>query len=399
MVDKIAQIAFWLSAAALFYVYVGYPVLVYLVSRVFPKKIARAAVNPPVTILITAYNEEKAIRQKLENTLLIDYEREKLEILVASDGSTDRTDEIVKEFAARGVRLFRQEGRVGKTVTQNNAVTQATGEIILFSDATTDYRPDVLREILPNFADAGVGCVAGKLIYVDNSASNVGKGAKSYWNYETFIKEAESRACSLIGASGCLYAVRKAAYRPMYAEACSDFLICTLVYEQGLRSVYEPRAVCTEDTNNQTDKEMRMRVRVISQTFTDLWRNRRMLNPLRSGFYAVELVSHKVLRYAIPLFLLLIFIANAFLFFDSVLFELMFLAQIGFYLLAFIGWAFEKMGAKIGVFAIPHYFVLANLASVFGFYKFLRGERYANWEPIREKNEEREAVSTFNQTV
>lgn len=142
-----------------------------------------------------------------------------------------------------------------------------------------------------------------------------------------------------------------------------------------------------------------MRVRVISQTFTDLWRNRKMLNPLRSGFYAIELISHKVLRYAVPLILLLIFAANAVLMMYSFFFEIVFLAQIGFYLLVFIGWAFEKMGTKIGVFALPHYFVLANLASAVGFYKFLRGERYATWEPIREKNEEPEAVSTFNQTV
>ncbi len=395
----IAQIIFWSSLAAIFYVYVGYPILVYLVGVIAPKKIKRGAFEPKVTILITAYNEEKAIRRKLENTFAIDYGREKLEILVASDGSTDKTDEIVKEFASKGVRLFRQEGRAGKTITQNNAVEEVTGEIILFSDATTDYKPDVLQAILPNFADETVGCVAGKLVYVDDSASNVGKGAKSYWNYETFLKQSESNACSLIGASGCLYAVRKSAYRPMYPEACSDFLICTVVYEQGLRSVYEPNAVCTEDTNRQTGKEMRMRVRVISQTFTDLWRNRQMMNPLRSGFYAVELVSHKVLRYGVPLFLFLFFASNAFLFPRSLFFEIAFFAQVCLYLLAFIGWAFEKTGVRIGVLAIPHYFALANLASVLGFYKFLRGERYAAWEPIREKNEEREAVSTFNQTV
>jgi cellulose synthase/poly-beta-1,6-N-acetylglucosamine synthase-like glycosyltransferase len=399
MVNLFAQIIFWLSVAALFYVYVGYPILVYLVSLVFPKKINRAAFEPKITILITAYNEEKAIRTKLENTLEVDYPHDKLEILVASDGSTDRTDAIVKEFAAQGVRLFRQEGRKGKTYTQNKAVEQASGEIILFSDATTAYKSDVLREILPNFADAGIGCVAGKLIYVDNSASNVGKGAKSYWNYETFLKESESRACSLIGASGCLYAVRKSAYLPMYPEACSDFLICTIVYEQGLRSIYEPHAICFEETNRQTDKEMKMRVRVVGQTFTDLWRNRKMMNPLRSGFYAVELVSHKVLRYAVPLFLLSIFVSNAVLMIHSPLFEIIFLLQIAFYFLAALGWMLEKISGNIGVFAIPHYFVLANLASVFGFYKFLRGERYATWEPIREKNEEGEPVSTFNQTV
>ena len=399
MVNQTAQIIFWLAIAALFYTYAGYPLLVYLLSLLSPKNIERAKIEPPVTILITAYNEEKAIRAKLENTLRIDYPTNKLEILVASDGSTDKTDEIVKEFAAHGVKLFRQEGRVGKTITQNNAVEQANGEIILFSDATTNYKTDVLREIVPNFADETIGCVAGKLIYVDESASNVGKGAQSYWNYETFLKQSESSACSLIGASGCLYAVRKSAYKPMYAEACSDFLICTVIYEQGLRSIYEPNAVCTEDTNNRTDKEMQMRVRVISQTFTDLWRNREMLNPFRSGFYAVELFSHKVLRYAVPLFLILIFVSNAILAAHSIFYEIIFLAQIAFYLLALTGWLFERFGAKIGVFAIPHYFVLANLASVLGFYKFMRGERFAAWEPIREKNEEQEAISTFNQTV
>jgi cellulose synthase/poly-beta-1,6-N-acetylglucosamine synthase-like glycosyltransferase len=370
---------------------------VYFVSRLFPKTVKRGDFEPMVTILITAYNEESAIREKLENTLKIDYPPEKLEILVASDGSTDRTEQIAGEFAR--VRVFRQEGRKGKTYTQNKAVELATGEIVLFSDATTDYQPNVLRELLPNFADSSVGCVAGKLVYIDGSSSNVGKGAKSYWNYESFLKESESRACSLIGASGCLYAVRRSAYREMYPEACSDFLICTVVYQQGLRSVYEPNAVCFEETNSRTDKEMKMRVRVISQTFTDLWRNRSILNPLKGGFYAIELISHKLFRYSVPFFLVVALISTALLSRSSWIYEIAFLGQAVFYLLAALGFVLERVGARIGVFAIPHYFVLANLASILGFYKFLRGERYATWEPIREKNEEGESVSTFNQTV
>jgi cellulose synthase/poly-beta-1,6-N-acetylglucosamine synthase-like glycosyltransferase len=380
----IIQIVFWSASAALVYTYIGYPLFVYLVSRIFPKSIAKKDFEPQVTCLITAYNEEKAIRSKLENTLQIEYPTDKLEILVASDGSTDRTDEIVREFADRGVRLFHQAGRKGKTYTQNKAVEEARGEIILFSDATTDYQPNVLREILPNFADQTVGCVAGKLIYIDKSDSDVGKGAKRYWNYETFIKESESRACSLIGASGCLYAVRKSAYQPMYAEACSDFLICTVLYRQGLRSVYEANAVCIEETNDQSDKEMKMRVRVISQTFTDLWRNRGMLNPLRSGFYAVELVSHKVFRYAVPLFLVLLFLSSAYLAISNWLFLIVLVLQIMFYALAVVVWFLEKAGMRLGFLAIPLYFVLTNFASLVGFYKFLSGERYATWEPIRE---------------
>lgn len=390
----IAEFIFFISLIALFYTYIGYPIFVYLVSVIRPQEVKRAEIEPTVTILITAYNEEKDLRGKLENTLKIDYPKDKLEILVASDGSTDKTDEIAKEFAHRGIKLFRQEGRVGKTVTQNNAVEQATGEIILFSDATTMYPTNVLREILPGFADEKIGCVAGKLIYVDKKDTTIGQGAKSYWNYETFLKEAESRACSLIGASGCLYAVRRKAYRPMYAEACSDFLIATLLYEEGLRTIYEPNAVCTEETNSKSDKEMKMRVRVIAQTFTDLWRNRKMMNPLRSGFYAIELISHKLLRYAVPLFLILLFLSNAYLAIYYLPFQIVFLLQIGFYVMALLAWLVERNGIRLGVLAIPLYFSLANLASLIGFYKFLRGEKVAAWEPIRETTSRQRDVAT-----
>lgn len=391
MLPEIAQIIFWTSLAALFYAYVGYPLLVYLVSIVRRLEVKKGNFVPTVTVLITAYNEEKAIRAKLENTLRIDYPKEKLEILVASDASTDETEKIALRFAAQGVKVFRQEGRMGKTYTQNKAVEQATGEIILFSDATTFYKRDVLRVMLPNFADETVGCVAGKLIYIDESKSGVGRGAKSYWNYETFLKTSESRACSLIGASGCLYAVRRDAYQPMYSEACSDFLICTLLYKQNLRSVYEPNAVCAEETNRQTAKEMQMRVRVISQTFTDLWRNREMLNPFRSGFYAIELVSHKLLRYAAPVYLIFMLLSSIVLAFYSNIFAVIAALQILSYLTGLIGWLLERGGRATGILAIPLYFVLANTASLIGFYKFLRGERYARWEPIREKASDKAA--------
>jgi cellulose synthase/poly-beta-1,6-N-acetylglucosamine synthase-like glycosyltransferase len=384
MISSLEQAVFWMCVGLLAYVYAGYPVLVFLVSRLFSKTVRRAAIEPRVTILITAFNEDRAIREKLENTLRIDYPADKLEILVASDGSTDRTDEIVGEFADRGVKLFRQEGRVGKTATQNNAVEHATGEIILFSDATTTYLADVFQNILPNFADDSVGCVAGRLVYTDAEGTGVGKGARGYWNYETFLKSAESRACSLIGASGCLYAVRKAAYEPMYPEACSDFLICTSIYRKGLRSVFEPDAVCFEQTNRRAFDEWRMRVRVISQTFTDLWRNRDMLDPWRSGFFAVELVSHKVLRYAVPVILAFMLMASVLLAVTHPFYTLAAVLQLIFYSLALAGWLIERSGRRLTLLAMPLYFVLANLAAVVAFYKFLRGETYARWEPIRQ---------------
>jgi cellulose synthase/poly-beta-1,6-N-acetylglucosamine synthase-like glycosyltransferase len=380
----IAEVFFWLSAAALGYTYAGYPLLLFIVSTLRPRAVLRAPQTPHVSVIITAYNEERDIRAKLENTLALDYPPDRLEVIVASDCSTDHTDEIVEEYAARGVRLYRQPERLGKTAAQNAAVARARGEFILFSDATTLYQPDVLRVMMPSFADESVGCVAGRLVYVDPSQSSVGRGARSYWGYETFLKRHESRAYSLIGASGCLYAVRRSAYVPLYHEACSDFLIATVMVEQGLRAVYEPDAVCMEETNSRASRELRMRVRVITQTFTDLWRHRAMMNPLRSGFYAVQLLSHKLLRYLVPFFLILMLVASASLAPRSLPFAALLLVQLLFYATAALGWALERAGAHIALLALPHYFVLANLASVVAFYQFLRGERYARWEPIRE---------------
>ncbi|MDT7688784.1 MAG: hypothetical protein QOE46_1543 [Acidobacteriota bacterium] len=375
---------FWLSVAALFYTYVGYPVLLLVVSTLRPRSVLRAEHTPAVSVVITAYNEERDLAAKLENTLALDYPKERLEVIVASDCSNDRTDDIAREFAARGVRLHRQAVRRGKTAAQNAAVELVRGEVVLFSDATTMYRPDVLRVLTQSFADPSVGCVAGRLVYVDPEGTSIGQGARSYWGYETFLKQHESRACSLIGASGCLYAVRRSAYVPLYDEACSDFIIATKMVEQGLRTVYEPRAVSNETTNRRSDKELRMRVRVIAQTYTDLWRHRAMMNPLRGGFYSVELLSHKVMRYAVPAFLVAIFASSLALATTSPLYLAAFIAQALLYVAAALSLLLERVGAHSRVLALPGYFVLANLAAVLAFYKFLRGERYARWEPIRE---------------
>jgi cellulose synthase/poly-beta-1,6-N-acetylglucosamine synthase-like glycosyltransferase len=379
-----AQTVFWLCAAALGYAYVGYPLLLVLAGRWRSREVRRADWTPGVSFIITAYNEERDLAAKLENTLALDYPAEGLEVIVASDCSNDRTDEIARSFAPRGVILHRQPERLGKTAAQNAAVERARGEILLFSDATTLYRPDVLRVIVRNFADPTVGCAAGRLIYVDPEQSTVGRGARSYWDYEVFLKERESRVCSLIGVSGCLYAVRRSAYVPLYHEACSDFLIATKMVEQGLRAVYEPAAVCTEETNSRAHKEMRMRVRVITQTYTDLWRHRSMMNPWRSGFYAVQLLSHKVMRYLVPVFLLGVLAASAVLAPRSAFFLAVLAAQLVCYAAAAAGYLLERGGRKAGPLAFPLYFVLANLAALIAFYQFARGERYARWEPARE---------------
>lgn len=379
------KVIFWGCAAALFYTYLGYPLLLVTVSYLKRRSIkSQPGMTPTVSLIITAYNEERDLAAKLQNTLALDYDRDKLEVIVASDCSSDRTDEIARTFASQGVKLHRQPVRLGKTAAQNAAVEQANGDILLFSDATTLYQPNVLRVLMPNFADASVGCVAGRLIYVDPGKTNVGVGALSYWDYEVFLKRHESNACSLIGVSGCMYAVRRSAYVPMYHEACSDFLIATKMVEQNLRAVYEPAAVCTEETNQATHKELKMRVRIIAQTFTDLWRHRAMMNPFRSGFYAVQLLSHKVMRYLVPVFLILVFAISLAFAASSRFYAIALLAQVCFYLAALTGWLLESRGRQNRLLALPHYFFLANLAALIAFYKFITGERFAQWEPLRE---------------
>lgn len=379
------QITFWIAVGAIAYTYAGYPLLLILIGKFRAKPIARREFTPSVTVIIAAYNEERDLAGKLENTLALDYPKDKLEIIVTSDCSTDRTDEIVGSFASRGVRLHRQAERLGKTAAQNAAVEKASGEILLFSDATTHYRPDVLRMLAPSFADPSVGCATGTVIYAHDADSSVSHGTRSYWSYEFLLKKHESAITSLIGVCGCMYAVRKSAYVPLYHEACSDFLVATMMVRQGLRAVYEPEAVCVEEPNAMAHKELGVRVRIITQTLADLWRNRDVLNPFVKGFYAVQLLSHKVMRYIVPLFLIAILMTSAFLALHSAFFAVVFLAQVCFYLASAASTLLVRLGVNSRWLALPHYFVITNVACLIALFKLLRGERYIKWEPVRER--------------
>lgn len=380
----IAQAVFIIAMATIAFTYVGYPVAMWLISRVFRRSVRRAAILPRVSIIIAARNEEANIGAKLENALSLDYPKEKLEIVVASDASTDRTDEIVQGFSDHGVVLYRQMERQGKTRAQYRAVSASSGEILVMSDATTMYQSDVIHKLVRNFADPSVGCVAGQLIYVDGKASAVGKGCRSYWNYEKVIKGWESQTGSLIGVSGCLYAVRRSSQSKLPSDMIDDFVIATEIHLQGLRTVYEPEAISIEDTNHKTKDEMRMRVRVIEQTMRALQRYSHVLNPSEHGLFAFQLICHKILRYLIPALMAVAFVANWFAWNGDGLFKYLFLAQAAAYATALLGWIGDRFKVKMGPFAIPYYFLLVNFASVMAFRKFLRGEAYVTWEPVRE---------------
>jgi cellulose synthase/poly-beta-1,6-N-acetylglucosamine synthase-like glycosyltransferase len=375
---------FILSLVLTAYAYVGYPVLIFILSRLFSRPVRKADITPKVSLIITAYNEERDIAAKLDNTLALDYPLDKLELIVASDCSSDRTDEIVRSYGVRGVCLHRRPERLGKSVAQNHAVKLASGEILVFSDATTMYAPDAVRQIVRSFADPQVGCVAGQLIYVDQATTAVGQGCRSYWNYEKFIKESESRAGSLIGVSGCLYAVRRSSYARLALDMSSDFVIATEIHLQGQRTVYERDAVAMEDTNKRSRDEFRMRVRIIEQTFSAMHRYGAALDLRQHGLFAFQLISHKVMRYAVPFFLLAALVLNLLLAGESPFYRLAIIAQAAFYLAAAAGWLGERLRLRLGVLALPYYFVLANAASVVAFIQFMRGNAHVLWEPIRE---------------
>ncbi|HEY7547533.1 MAG TPA: glycosyltransferase family 2 protein [Blastocatellia bacterium] len=379
-----AEVIFISSLLVIAYAYIGYPALIFLISRLRHQPVRKAAITPSVSMIIAAYNEERDIASKLENTLALDYPSDRLEVIVVSDCSTDQTDEIVRSWAERGVILHRQSERHGKTIAQNRAAEIATGEILVFSDATTMYERDALKKVVRNFADPQVGCVGGQLIYADRSKTVVGRGCRSYWGYEKFIRECESRTGSLIGVSGCFYAVSRAVFTPLDRDMTSDFVIASDIYLKGLRTVYEPEAICTEDTNQRSRDEFRMRVRVIEQTLSAMRRYRAVFNLSRHPMFAFQMLSHKLLRYAVALLLIIAFISNAMLVGAATIYQLMFAGQCAFYTAAIVGWMRERAGARPGLLAFPYYFALANAATIAAFIKFARGEAHVVWEPLRD---------------
>ena len=348
------------------------------------RPVRRDDITPRVSVIIAAYNEERDIGAKLKNTLWLDYPRDRMEIIVASDCSTDQTDEIVRSFGAQGVILRQQPERFGKTVAQNRAVKISSGEILVFSDATTMYKRDAIRKIVRNFADPEVGCVAGQLIYANSSSSAVGDGCRSYWGYEKFLKRCESQVGSLIGVSGCLYAVRRICHARLASDMIDDFVIATEIHLQGLRTVYEPEAIAVEDANRRSRDEFRMRVRVIKQTLSALHRYRHTLNPFRHKMFAFQMIAHKALRYAVPFLLIAAFIASGWGSGSVVWLRFAFIGQLALYGAAIAGLVRERRKLKLGPLAIPYYFALANAASLVAFWKALRGDAYVTWEPIRE---------------
>jgi cellulose synthase/poly-beta-1,6-N-acetylglucosamine synthase-like glycosyltransferase len=373
---------FWLILGIICYTYFGYPLFILFLSLFINNRMNKKDIEPSVSLLITAYNEEKNIARKLEDTLGLDYPREKVEIIVASDASDDGTEQIVGTFSDKGVVLHRVEGRVGKTETQNQTVKIAKGDIIIFSDATTTYKRDALRKIVRNYNDPSVGAVSGRYEYVNPTGAPVGVGTILFWKYENSVKSRQTRIKTVTGCCGCIYSIRRSLYEPLPREIISDLVEPLKILEKGYRIAFEPEAIAYEETTETSKEEFGMRVRVISRGMDGLWYMRRLFNPLKYGFVSFQLLSHKVLRWMIPFLLPLLLISNLFLA-GHAFYNFSLLFQVLFYVGAGSGYFLDKMGKKVRLLALPLYYCVVNAASVAAFFRTLFGKKAIVWETVR----------------
>lgn len=373
------HIVFFFCLFMSLYVYIGYPLLALIVSLVRNRAVKKADHLSSVSILIAAYNEEDHIGATIENKLKLGYRKDKMEIIVVSDGSTDRTDEIVRRYASEGVKLLRQEPRAGKTSALNMAVPYSNGELLVFSDANSMYEPDALGKLVQNFNDQTVGYVTGKMIYTDPDDSTVGDGCGAYMKYENALRSIETKLGSVVGVDGGIDAVRKALYKPMNPDQLPDFVLPLRVVEQGYRVVYEPGAILKEPSLSTRKDEYGMRVRVALRALWAIYEMRHLLNPKGNWLFAWQLWSHKLFRYLCFFFMSGLYIGSMFLWNLSIFYKTLFLVQNLVYIGASLSPMLEKRGYRF-LYAF-NYFVLLNGAAAHAFMKFLMGDKQVIWAP------------------
>jgi cellulose synthase/poly-beta-1,6-N-acetylglucosamine synthase-like glycosyltransferase len=377
---------FWICGALLAYVYIGYPILIGFLAKFFPHRAdSTGAFDQSVSLLISAYNESPVIAAKLENALALDFAGKRLEVIVVSDCSDDGTDEIVRGYADRGVRLLRQNQRLGKSAALNFAVPQAHGKILLFSDANALYQPDAVHQLVRHFADPRVGYVVGNARYCEKGTETPSAESEGlYWKLETYLKKWESLFGSVVGGDGAIYAIRRELYTPLLPTDINDFLNPLQIIVRGYTGVFEPAAVCYEEAADSFNQEFRRKVRIISRSLNALRRIPAVLNPLKNPRHWFLLVSHKLLRWFAPFFMIPLFAASLALW-RTPLYRTAALLQAAFYGVALIGWKWEPKNRIGKIFSLPFYFCLVNLASLIGCLKCFRGDLSAQWAPPRQK--------------
>lgn len=372
---------FWACLAMIFYVYVGYPALL-LVLGTLRRSGSRPGVarTARVSLIISVYNEEDVIREKIVNSLSLDYPRDRLEIIVASDGSTDDTTGIAAEYAGAGVRVCDFPARRGKNATLNDVVPQARGEVIVFTDANGKFQRDALAKLLRHFANPQVGCVCGELIYLGADDNLVARGYNVYWRYDQRLKRLESRLACLLGANGSIFAIRKSLYRPLRGDISNDMVTPIQIAARGYEVVYDPEAISREAGSQDAPEELGRRSRIVGRGILGV---RAVLPDVLHGGRMLllwELVSRKLLRYCTPFFFGGLAASNAILW--TGIYRWTLAGQGLFYSLALLSFAARRAGVHLRPLSFPHYFVLGNIATLLGWWKVLTGRELTKWETV-----------------
>ncbi len=376
---------FWSSVFLIFYAYVGYPGLIWIISRLYPRKHKKhnKPFLPVVSLLISAYNEENIIEEKIINSLSLIYPKDLLEVIIISDGSDDRTNEIVEKYASHGVVLKYHSGRIGKTMCLNKTVPVARGEIIVFSDANSIYDKNAVKNLVSNFADEKIGFVTGYTRYVVDPKDGISTSIGIYSKIEKFIKKAESDISSCVGADGALFAIRKNLFQPLRNTDINDFVIPLPVIRQGFRGVLEEDAFCMEKTAGDPRGEVKRQIRITNRTLRAIFNNIGLFNPITYGIFTFELVSHKVVKFLAPFFAISLVICTIVLTNSGAVYRLFFLAQITLLLLAWRGYGTGRFHVLSQISLVCRTFVTMNMAILGGWFQFLKGETYTSWSPIK----------------
>lgn len=380
----ISSSLFVLSVVVLSYTFFGYPIILFILSIFIKKRVVRADIEPRVTLIIPVYNEASNIRAKIENCLQFDYPGDKLSIIVASDASTDRTEEIVRGYASDQVRLLSLPFRGGKGVVQNHAVQYCDAEVVIFTDVAILTKPDCVRQIVQNFNDDTIGVVSCRDFII--AGEHQPKGEKNYIKYDMMVRKYTSQIASLIGVTGGFYAVRseiaKGGWNPAFPP---DFYVAIRCIKRGLRAVEDPRVGAYYKVAAKQWDELNRKVRTLNRGMSALFSvsNRELLNPFKYGIVSLELISHKLLRWMVPFFLILLFFSNMMLLAHSALAFLTFIPQVCLYFMSVLAFLNRKRPYKKKYLKYFIFFAIANVAIVVAWYEYLTGKRYVRWMPTK----------------
>ena len=388
------EVLLWLSLFIVFYAFFGYGILLFIIIKIKRKlrgmpviPVVAPANLPTCTLVIAAYNEEGFIIEKIKNTLELEYPAGKLDLLFITDGSSDRTPELVAAYPQ--IRLMHSPDRKGKIAAVHRAMDTVSTEVVVFTDANTYLNPDALLKICRHYADARVGAVAGeKRIKVDTTAdATAGEGF--YWKYESKLKAWDAELYSVVGAAGELFSIRTALYQPVSPNAIlDDFMISLLVAQNGYRVLYEPEAYATETSSENVKEELKRKIRIAAGGIQSIVWLKGLLNPFRQPLLSFQYISHRVLRWTVTPFLMIFaLVLNIVIVINGapMLYHWLAIGQILFYGASLLGWLLERREIKVKILFIPYYFCMMNYAVIRGIFRYLAGTQSAAWEKSKRK--------------